>query len=79
MKTIPWKDSLSSTKGAWVIRYTNEKKKKNEPQPKPLKQKINSKRKLQKLREHFQDLKLDKKSKQNVLDLIPNTQPIKEW
>lgn len=54
------------------------KKKKNEPQPKPLKQKINSKRKLQKLREHFQDLKLDKKSKQNVLDLIPNTQPIKE-
>lgn len=72
MKAIPWKkDSLSSTKGAWAIRYTKAKKKK--PQSEPLKQKINSKRKLQKLREHFQDLKLDKKSKQNVLDLIPNT------
>lgn len=77
MKATAWKkDSLSSTKGAWAIRYTKAKKK---PQPKPLKQKINSKWKLQILREHFQDLKLDKKSKQNVLDLISNTQSIKEW
>lgn len=50
-----------------------QRQKKKKPQSEPLKQKINSKRKLQKLREHFQDLKLDKKSKQNVLDLIPNT------
>lgn len=64
MKAIPWKkDSLSSTKGR-AIRYTKAKKKKKKLNLNLLNKKINSKRKLPNWREHFQDLKLDEKSKQ---------------